>query len=165
MDSDRGYALLTDETAEGKEALRLLKQAVANWHPDLAGQSLALMFKYGVKAKKGRVKLGSATVMSNKLRELSGYDAVVELNASAWLGMDGYQPMGEKKRLALIDHELSHLTVEVTEQSGECVLKARDHDITEFTAVIKRHGAWNENLKEMVEVMQQLELFPEPAVA
>lgn len=88
---------------------------------------------------------------------------VIEISEEAW---DGLKPRG---RRALVDHELSHCEIE-TDDEGRVSLAIVDHDVTEFEAIIRRHGLWNDSVKEFVEAgAEQLTLdgamdeLPKPA--
>jgi hypothetical protein len=53
------------------------------------------------------------------------------------------------QRLALVDHELSHI-------GADGLLS---HDVEEFSGVIERHGLWRPALEEFIEASKQQPLF------
>lgn len=76
---------------------------------------------------------------------------VVEIARNLWLGLSDLQ------RRALVDHELSHLDVELNE-SGDRTLAMRGHDLEEFTDVVKRHGLWRPTVAEFAKVAKAAQL-------
>lgn len=70
---------------------------------------------------------------------------------------DIWQTLSRRQRIALVDHELTHLRV-VTNEKGETVLKLAGHDVEEFTAILRRHGTYKPDLaffaKAAVDVAQ-----------
>jgi hypothetical protein len=78
-----------------------------------------------------------ATMSKRNEREqyISVYKFLMEVNFKQW-GM-----LTEEQRIALVDHELCHATIE----DGKPVLI--DHEIEEFSVVVSRHGLWRENVR------------------
>ncbi len=65
----------------------------------------------------------------------------------AW---DTWQALSGPQRIALVDHELTHIG-----QDGEIV----GHDVEEFAEIIGRHGAWKPDLTAFLEASRQQPLF------
>jgi predicted metallopeptidase len=78
-------------------------------------------------------------------RDLFAADAVVWVNEELWKALD------ERQRSACVAHELCHGDVD---ESGK--LTVRKHDVSEFTWVVRRYGAWLPDLRQFAE---QLALF------
>lgn len=79
---------------------------------------------------------------------------VVEIAYEPWQGLT------DRQRLALVDHELSHLDVEL-DDNGNRKLVTRGHDLEEFTEVVQRHGLWRPPVAEFTEVAKAAQLtFP-----
>lgn len=78
---------------------------------------------------------------------LTGFDAVVEVQAWAWRDLDANQ------QEALVAHELCH--GEMTEKGTLRVVK---HDLEEFRFVVRQWGAWKSDIRAFEE---QLKLFDE----
>lgn len=64
----------------------------------------------------------------------------------AW---DIWRLLSPAQRLALVDHEMSHLGVEITD-AGNHKLVLRRHDVEEFVGVVSRHGLWRPILADLV---------------
>jgi hypothetical protein len=63
-------------------------------------------------------------------------------------------------KTALVDHELSHCEYDSENDRYSLV----DHDVTEFTAIVKRYGLWNSDVETFVKAAKQEKLkFEEPA--
>ena len=61
--------------------------------------------------------------------------------------------ISEKQREAVIDHELCHCEVKTIE--GEIKLKLLPHDLQEFNAVVRRHGAYDEDLQKFLQAAHE----------
>ena len=78
---------------------------------------------------------------------------VIELSEEIW------ETLTAKGKQALIDHELSHCELEIDDETGATSLAIVGHDVTEFSAVMERHGLWNDGLRDFIEVgAEQLSL-------
>lgn len=81
---------------------------------------------------------------------------MIEIAEEAWV------VLSEPGKCALIDHVLSHCEIEIDEETGASKLVIVGPNVTEFTAVLRRHGAWNSDLANFIEPAEQLSLI-EPA--
>jgi len=59
--------------------------------------------------------------------------------------------MDDERKRALIDHELTHCTVE------DSVFKTRGHDVEEFHSIIQRYGTWSNTLVKAKDAMERAE--------
>ncbi|PKN85929.1 MAG: hypothetical protein CVU46_09600 [Chloroflexi bacterium HGW-Chloroflexi-8] len=66
-----------------------------------------------------------------------------------WVSKIIWEGQGEKTRMAIMDHELSHCGIE----DGTPYIKP--HDVEEFKDVIDRHGLWNADLLKMGETIKR----------
>ena len=77
---------------------------------------------------------------------------VIEIAEDTWLLMQ------EPERDALLDHELEHCKLD-----DEGRLTIRAHDVSEFAAIVQRHGLWRDDLRtfgEAVEAQLSLDVGP-----
>jgi hypothetical protein len=103
--------------------------------------------------KNGRPVLGKARRVSGSLEFLLEKDFLIEVALDCWDEADNRQ------REALVDHLLECCTgVEDNENGGAMKWHMRAPDVNEFTSVITRHGAWNEDLQNLVQVAQRLNI-------
>jgi hypothetical protein len=134
-------------------------------HEHLLSAEIAIAWRVGWKADKdGIVRLGQVRKASELDKELHAYDFVILLNQEAWDVM----PL-EKKR-AVMDHELSHCQAcydeygeQNTDENGRLLWRTRKHDISEFTAVVQRHGCYRNEIEEFVK--RALEAKEQPLFA
>lgn len=62
----------------------------------------------------------------------------------------------QDKRTALVDHELCHAWAEANQKEDDdeidpVKLSLRPHDLEEFSAIVRRHGIWREDIDAFVE--------------
>ena len=145
---------------------------IPDWHEHLAEVTIMYVFRSQATEKNGRVVLGSTRKVSglnaylamremlesedlrNRLEPAFNGDPrpaappvpsfyVIEIAHDTWAKLDGPQ------RIALVDHELSHLGAD----------GLVSHDVEEFRDVIARHGLWKPDLKDFASAMNQVPLF------
>lgn len=146
----------TDERVE-----KLAATLIEKYHPHLVNAKIAyLMHTTPMPAKAPRLgkkrKLGCAGLVPEKYNSLTGFDFIIEIKKDQWDRMD------LETQEALLDHELCHCGVD---GDGPYI---KDHDVTEFSQIIERHGFWLHDLRRFYETsaaIAQGELFPEPAAA
>jgi hypothetical protein len=65
-----------------------------------------------------------------------------------------WEKASQEFKHALIDHELSHCWYD----SDKDIWSMLDHDVTEFHAIVKRHGTWNYEIETFVNAAKQRSL-------
>jgi hypothetical protein len=129
-------------------------------HLELRADEIWYIFREKATTSKGRVTLGKA----HKLGGMACYlihtsaDEINEFGDTAEfadmfvieIAWDEWQALTTEAREALVDHELEHLDIEVTD-SGDLKRSLRGHDVEEFGAILKRHGLWKKDLEHFVE--------------
>jgi hypothetical protein len=141
----------TDEKyTEAPQVSALLSELVRRLYPHLVNAKLRCLFAEKLGGR-GRAKIARMSLVSGLWKTITGEDFVLIVNWELWKGM----PL--VKRLAVLDHELSHCGIDDHERY--CLL---EHDVEEFTAVVARWGAYREDVRRFGEVLrqQQLELIP-----
>lgn len=68
---------------------------------------------------------------------------VVEIAADVWSVLD------RRQRSALVDHELSHCRVKLTNDGLR--LYVAPHDLEEFVAIVERHGLWQADVVKFLD--------------
>lgn len=126
---------------------------------------IEILMRRNIEVKSGRMVLGSLNLpgVQGKLKPL--FD---------WLLMSryGYMPdylmilcnhywesVGPREREILVYHELCHAEprrtkdgdLSMDDDTGEIRWGLCGHDVEEFTAVVRRYGAWNADIKSFVE--------------
>ena len=85
---------------------------------------------------------GTCAHCSEKIRFAGGYEFIITMNHLTWSMMD------DKCREALVFHELLHCKfIPETAKYG-----IHEHDVEEFTRVVRRYGLWREDVKQFVNV-------------
>jgi len=118
-----------------------VRAVINEYHPHLSDAKIACLFRSGEWKNKGRTVLGKAVVAPVVWRALTGYDLVLVINEVIYGSLTG------KGKTALLDHELSRFTEPVAGRAGTSSYFIQDHDIREFSAVVKRHNICFSNLQ------------------
>jgi predicted metallopeptidase len=139
---------------KSEEIADIAEQLIASYHEHLAGETIIYLFRSEHSEEKGKITLGKA-------RKITGLNAflatkpieeepveppvlyVIEIAYDTWLKLTGPQ------RIALVDHELQHITPD----------GLRAHDVEEFRAIVARHGMWKPDLKDFLDTARQKPLF------
>lgn len=124
------------------------------FHPLIGHRKIAYLFVESI-VSHGAPKLGTAARASSKLAFLAKVDFVITLNLPLWWQLTFEQ------RIALVDHELSHLCVD----SDDGRLSIVPHDVEEFGTIVRRWGLWQPRLRRFAEVVAETaqgDLFSPP---
>lgn len=111
-------------------------------HLDLRHRSIGYFYRSSLKDN-GQPALGKGTKCGAKVRELSGYEFIIQINH------EPYRHLPPHRKIRTIDHELCHLTLDEDENPD-----SRAHDIEEFNEIVRRWG-----LKDVGRTIQQADLF------
>lgn len=150
---------------------RIAEEIIVAEHLHLRGEPLRYIFRSEATKKGGKIILGTASIVQGRTAFLAEADPeeppdptavdpvpepesffLVEIAADMW------DQLSHRQRRALVDHELSHCTVEINDK-GMPVKKLVAHDVEEFLGVIERHGLWQRGLKDFGKrCAEQLEL-------
>ena len=69
-----------------------------------------------------------------ELKFFSTFDYLIEVSGELW------DTLNENLQYILMQHELMHIHTCMNEKSGEWEFKIRDHDVQDFSKLIKKHG-------------------------
>jgi hypothetical protein len=64
-----------------------------------------------------------------------------------------WEVLSKEAKVCLVDHELSHTAAEYQEKDDEepvLKLSCKPHDMEEFAHIVKRYGAWRQDIQEFV---------------
>lgn len=79
-------------------------------------------------------------------------DYIIQISGELWDALD------DKRKDILMWHELLHILPVMNDKTGEWNFKIRDHDITDFYAIIKSEGIdWFSELKDLHASVYDLE--------
>jgi hypothetical protein len=134
---------------------------VKRWHPDLADARILYLFTDQDRKSKGRTVWATTKKLAPEAKYLSsgpdqdigeGHDFLVLISGPIW------KKLTSNQQIALIDHELCHAFGKETDQGWKWGIVG--HEVEEFRAVIKRHGFWNETVRDFGDVCaEQLRLI------
>ena len=144
----KGESTIMAEYCEVVEVADIARELIREHHTTLGEADIVYLFRDKAPKSKGKFTLGKAKKTSPIELTLSGYDFVI------WVAEDKWNEMDWKQRRALVDHELSHCGLD---EDGHWT--TYEHDFTGFNSVLKRHGYWSNDLKQMKKNIQQMSLF------
>lgn len=132
-----------------KEAANL----IGLYHPELA----TARFKY-VFVDKASVKNGKP--VRGKIRRVTGVlEFLVETDFLMEIALDQFNEATDTQRHALIDHLLECCTGEEDDSDGGTMKwSVREPDVQEFSAILRRHGAWNDDLTAFASVAKSIDI-------
>jgi hypothetical protein len=130
----------------------IAKTLIASHHPELATANFIYLFKEKAGKKGGKIVFGTVQKLSPKLKFLLDADFLLEVPLDVWNDLEA------SKRMALVDHFLECCTGEEDEQTSEMSWTTREPDVHEFSSILRRHGAWTEDLTGFVSVAQSVDL-------
>ena len=143
--------MTTYELAPEVEAVA--KRIIDKDHPTLRAIRIEYVFREKAAKSHGRAVAGTARKVTgvNALLATPGAQSsedlaffLITIARDIWDGLD------QRKREALVDHELTHCAVQIDDTTGEAVLALRGHDLEEFASVVQRHGLWSDDLEFFV---------------
>ncbi len=134
----------TERYYEADDVANIAADLIPQFHKRLENVPIVYFFDTG--------KMREAATMSKRSDKeifISGYKFAMQVSKANWLSLSDAQ------KIALVDHELCHAYVD-----PEGKLEIIDHDIEEFSIIVKRHGIWSKALEHFAPVAsEQLELF------
>ncbi len=131
-----------------KEVLKVVEEMRNKYHPHLVAAEIGVILREEAPLQNGRLIYGQAMKPPEKWKTLfvEPYDFVIWFAKDVWEGV-----LNSAQRRALADHELCHCSM----LDGPSI---RPHDVEEFSAVIARHGLWDQALMEMAQAIEQYKL-------
>lgn len=121
-----------------QSVIHTAEKIIKEFHPELEKAKIGFIYRSEASWSSDKMVIGHAKKVSSQDHPFMDYDFVI------WLAMDVYQKYDQKRREALIDHELCHCFMT---EDGEA--KLRHHDIEEFKAIVERYGLWKSDLVDI----------------
>jgi len=95
--------------------------------------------------------IGRCIKASHTTKYFSDFDYVIEVSGDLW------DKLNDMTKEVLMWHELNHIYVEYN-KGGDRILKIRDHDVQDFSEIIKQYGIeWFDDLRTMSSSVYDLE--------
>lgn len=132
--------------SEADSLKHMAESLISQYHPELVDARIRYLFCEKSSKKNGVDQPGKVHKLSGLKEYLLETDYIVEV------ALDKWNDLTETQRAALVDHLLERCWGEEDEQTGEMKWKLRDPDVQEFATILRRHGIWQENLRNFVEV-------------
>jgi hypothetical protein len=136
--------------AESVESIA--NRLVPTFHPELATARIVYTFVDKASMKNGKPVAGKVKKVSGVLEFLLDKDFIFEV------AMDVWNEYNEQQRDALIDHLLERCVGEEDENDGEMSWSTREPDVQEFSSILRRHGAWNDDLQGFVSIAKDIDI-------
>jgi hypothetical protein len=133
-----------DWTEADMSVIHTAETLIEKYHPDLKRARIGFIFRSEPSVSGDKFVVGHTKKVSYQDQTLLDYDFII------WLAKDIYEKWEQKRREALIDHELCHCT---KTETGEA--KIRHHDIEEFEAIIDRYGLWDKALASVAPAFER----------
>lgn len=145
------------------EPYEVLDEAVRLYHSDLHEAEIALAWHVNIKPDiDGHILLGRCVKVSDLYKEFAEFDFIVVINRKVWDSPE----FDERKKLALLDHELCHAAVAEDEEGtkrdirGRLCYRTRKHDIEEFASVVAHHGTYKHDLESFAKLLLEKQRNP-----
>ncbi|MFA5132705.1 MAG: putative metallopeptidase [Candidatus Paceibacterota bacterium] len=143
----------------------IAKRLIPKFHTHLVNARIAYLFKNKEIKKGGKIVIATAGKCSPKENALAKYNngmSDVDVEGFDFLLIVSYpvwQTLTDAQKLAVIDHELSHMLVQTDDESedGDTKYTIIEHDVQEFCSVIERHGLYMKDLENFAEAVKNLE--------
>lgn len=131
----------------------LARSLMGSYHPELSTARIKYLFQEKAANKGGRPVLGKVQKCSGLLEHFADCDFIVIVAQDKWNDLES------SKRVALVDHLLERCTGEEDPEDpgADMVWKTREPDVHEFATILKRYGAWTEDLQGFCAIAQGLD--------
>ncbi len=138
-----------------EECKPVFESVISTDHPELADAKIVYMCRNFAQKKGGKVLPGSVKRPNPHEVELARdrFDGS-ECSFIVTIALDVWNEYDQSKRLALADHLLTRCVAVEDEKNGSMKYSLRSPTASEFPEVVERHGAWNEELSELHDVMK-----------
>jgi len=132
----------------------IAKTIIPTYHPELATARIRYVYVDKAGMKGGKPVNGKVRKISGVLEFLLDADFVVEIPLDRW------NEMTVEQRQALVDHLLERCFGEEDEEDAGAEMKwsLREPDVQEFSSILRRHGAWNDDLAGFASVAKEIDL-------
>lgn len=137
-----------------REVEAIVEELVRAHHRHLERARILVLGKpKAAKRSGGKVNVAKAKRATPALNALVK-DELGEVHYLIELGLDAWDKLDTKVRRIVLDHELCHFAGQG--EAGKWTVV--DHDVEEFTTILRRHGAWHVSLEMFVREAKQLDL-------
>jgi hypothetical protein len=124
-------------TTASNLVISTITDLVNNWHPNLRGSSICVVYR------SEPANQGGVPVYSDAKKFPVNLIPLMEENYEflIWVAKETFESSGRSIQMAMLDHALCHC--QITDKGPAIV----GHEISEFGAILERHGLWNSALR------------------
>ena len=140
---------------KNKELTAIGEHVREQCHSEIKDFSVLFLFSDPPASVKGKIQLGKTSVPSGITAYLLGEIYGKETDFLVEICEKTFEAMSDSQREALLDHELEKCTTGGKDGDQPSI---RGHDVEEFSAVLKRRGAWMPDLEGFVNIAKQIRL-------
>ena len=130
----------------------IAKKLIPGNHSELASARIKYVCVNKGGKKGGKIVQGTAKKLAGAVQFMTDADFVIEVALDSWNDLNGNQ------RTALVDHLLECCWGEEDEETGDMKWSVRQPDVHEFSSILKRHGGWNNDLFQFVNIAKKVDL-------
>lgn len=138
--------------SEAPEVADVAQPLIDTIHTHLTDVPIRYVFRSEAAVSKGHQVWGKARIVTGLNAHLAG---PIIAGGETWdrlfvieIAHDVWEVLDDRKRSALVDHELSHCWAD------DDKLTLLGHDVEEFAGVVRRWGLWRESLKGVAEALK-----------
>ena len=137
---------------------KLVTELVEKYHAHLTRARIIVLGKPKASKTHGKVNVAKAKRATPAIQALLRDASGVDVHYLIEVGMDAWDGQSARQKRAILDHELHHFTGMEVDDKGREKWGLRGHDVQEFAAVVRRHGAYHADLEVFVAAIRQLKL-------
>ena len=137
--------------SDAENVQAIAQRIIPMYHPELATARIKYIYVDKGGTKSGRPVPGKIKKITGSLEYLLDCDFLFEV------ALDQWNELTDRQRQALIDHLLERCTGEEDESTGDMKWVVREPDVNEFAAILRRHGAWNDDLSTFATVAKEID--------
>ena len=142
----------------------LAETLIEKHHPNLKEVKIAYEFRDEASVSNGKVVAGRTVRVDDRNYALHGHDVIIEIAKDVW------DEATDKFRIAIMDHELSHVGVRLEEygepqrdlKTDRVKVYLKHHDIEEFADVLERYGAYHADLRAFLAAFERNKKAEDP---
>ena len=138
-------AAAADIYSPAPEAEDVARRVIECHHPHLIDAKITYIFRTDRWQLKDRPVLGKVVIAPQMWRYLGSCDLVLVINEVI------FKSLSDEGRIAMLDNVLAQINPPHINRQGLAVWSTRDHDIREFSEVVKRHNICMSNLKAVID--------------
>lgn len=138
-----------EKTFEVSDEVRdLALKIIAEQHMDISPAKVEYILVFPNISK---TVAGKCIKTGRELKFYSEKDYLLEISGDLWNVLD------DSVKYVLVQHELMHVLPLMNEKTGKWQFKVRDHNVQDFSSIIKTHGIdWIEKVKLSISSLYDL---------